>query len=61
MAAGLYASAKNNGQPFNAGEHGFEFSTADIEGYLARVQAANSARNFSKRDMPGHKSLANVA
>jgi hypothetical protein len=44
VASKLYLAAKHDHQPFNAADHGFEFSIADIEDYLQGVRAANITR-----------------
>ena len=44
MASKLYLAALNDKIRFDAAEHGFEFSTADIEDYLRGVRAAQIAR-----------------
>ena len=38
-AARLYTAAKKQGKPFNPSEHGFEFSTAELEHYLKHTMA----------------------
>jgi hypothetical protein len=42
VAAKLYQAAKQNRQPFNPGENGFEFSNHEIESYLAQKQAVKN-------------------
>jgi hypothetical protein len=39
QAAKLYIAAKTDHKPFDPADHGFEFSTADVEGYLHGVRA----------------------
>jgi hypothetical protein len=41
-AAQLYQAAKQNRQPFNPEQNGFEFSNHEIESYLVRKQAVKS-------------------
>jgi hypothetical protein len=50
-AAKLYLAAKHEQQPFDPADHGFEFSIADIESYLAAVRAANIARETMKKEI----------
>jgi hypothetical protein len=40
IAAKLYVAAKHDRRPFNPSDFGFEFSTADIEGYLHGQRAS---------------------
>jgi hypothetical protein len=40
IAAKLYVAAKHDRKPFDPAYYGFEFSTADIEGYLHGQRAA---------------------
>ncbi|HEX4231971.1 MAG TPA: hypothetical protein VHZ07_25110 [Bryobacteraceae bacterium] len=40
IAAKLYVAAKHDRKPFNPADFGFEFSTADLEGYLYGQRAA---------------------
>jgi hypothetical protein len=40
IAAKLYVAAKHDHKPFDPGYYGFEFSTADLEGYLHGQRAA---------------------
>jgi hypothetical protein len=40
IAAKLYVAAKHDRKPFNPSDFGFEFSSADIEGYLYGQRAA---------------------
>jgi hypothetical protein len=40
IAAKLYVAAKHDRKPFHPSDYGFEFSTADIEGYLYGQRAA---------------------
>jgi hypothetical protein len=40
IAAKLYVAAKHDRKPFNPSDFGFEFSTADIEGYLHGQRAS---------------------
>jgi hypothetical protein len=44
----LYMAAKQAGQPFDLAEHGFEFSSAQIEQHLERVQAQQVARSTAR-------------
>ena len=44
MAAKLYLAALHDKKPFHPSDHGFEFSTADVEGYLKGIRAAQIAR-----------------
>ncbi|MDQ2774341.1 MAG: hypothetical protein M3Y57_05345 [Acidobacteriota bacterium] len=39
QAAKLYIAAKTDRKPFDPADHGFEFSTADVEAYLHGVRA----------------------
>lgn len=43
-AAKFYLAAKHDRQPFSPADHGFEFSTHDVECYLEGVRVANIAR-----------------
>ncbi|HEX4232294.1 MAG TPA: hypothetical protein VHZ07_26745 [Bryobacteraceae bacterium] len=40
IAAKLYVAAKHDRKPFDPADYGFEFSTADLEGYLHGQRAA---------------------
>ncbi|HEX4229466.1 MAG TPA: hypothetical protein VHZ07_12415 [Bryobacteraceae bacterium] len=40
IAAKLYVAAKHDHKPFDPADYGFEFSTADLEGYLHGQRAA---------------------
>jgi hypothetical protein len=49
-AAQLYLAAKHDNRAFNPEDHGFEFSTAQIEAYVARRRASQIARAALKAD-----------
>lgn len=58
-AAALYTAALHDGRPFDPADHGFEFSTEDVEAYLEGVRAANlfhvclkSGRDRQKTGIP---------
>ncbi|MFL6546068.1 MAG: hypothetical protein ACJ8LM_12935 [Candidatus Udaeobacter sp.] len=61
MLAGLYVAAQKEGKPFDPAQYGFEFSTEDIENYLAGIRAAQATRDLIKNGMAPHKSIANAA
>ena len=46
LAARLYLAAKKENKPFNPAELGFEFSIADIEGYLKGVELRRVAEKM---------------
>ena len=43
IAAKLYLAAQHDNQPFDPAENGFEFSIADIEGYIQGMRASEIA------------------
>jgi hypothetical protein len=45
IASKLYLAAKHDHKPFDPAEHGFEFSTEDVEAYLAGQRAADIANS----------------
>ncbi len=57
IAAKLYLKAKQDCKPFNAADHGFEFSTTEIEEFLDGVRASK----IYNRDLANHQQAAKAA
>ncbi len=57
MAAKIYLKAKQDRKPFNAADHGFEFSISDIEEFLDGVRASK----IYNRDVTNHHQAAKAA
>ena len=53
LASQLYLVAKKERRPFSPADHGFEFSTADVESYLEGVRVAQIAREALKTQLGG--------
>ncbi len=57
IAAKLYLKAKQDRKPFNAADHGFEFSIVEIEEFLDGVRASK----IYNRDLVNHQQAAKAA
>ncbi len=57
MAAKIYLKAKQDRKPFNAADHGFEFSTVEIEEFLDGVRASK----IYNRHVTDHQQAAKAA
>jgi len=60
-AAKLYVAAKHENQPFDPAQHGFEFSTAEIESFLERIRASTIAKASLRQEPERAKSYSNAA
>ena len=57
MAAKIYLKAKQDRKPFNAADHGFEFSIPEIEEFVDGVRASK----IYNRDVTNHQRAAKAA
>ncbi len=60
-AARLYTAAKRENRPFDPAENGFDFSTADVEKYLAGPLTVRSTRTAQKATPGGSQFAASAA